>query len=135
MAREYMICVDNAGCYAQLQAIQAWRDNSGFGRVQLVKQYFLCVEGALSDSMHAMCLSPQLQISPWSTCRVLQMRVEILIHTAAILCHGDLGCMLSSIVGVRGEWHSFHGSYVFEHASCGFEERLPCVQVSRSQRG
>lgn len=27
------------------QAIQAWRDNSGFGRVQLVKQYFLCVEG------------------------------------------------------------------------------------------
>jgi hypothetical protein len=29
------------------QAIQAWRDNSGFGRVQLVKQYFLCVEGVL----------------------------------------------------------------------------------------
>ena len=27
------------------QAIQAWRDNSGFGRVQLLKQYFLCVEG------------------------------------------------------------------------------------------
>jgi hypothetical protein len=29
-----------------MQAIQAWRDNSAFGRVQLVKQYFLCVEGA-----------------------------------------------------------------------------------------
>ena len=28
----------------QMQAISAWRDNSGFGRVQLVKQYFL-VEG------------------------------------------------------------------------------------------
>ncbi|BDA49429.1 hypothetical protein COCOBI_14-0460 [Coccomyxa sp. Obi] len=27
------------------KAIQAWRDNSGFGRMQLVKQYFLCVEG------------------------------------------------------------------------------------------
>lgn len=29
----------------QMQAISAWRDNSGFGRVQLVKQYFLSVEG------------------------------------------------------------------------------------------
>lgn len=27
------------------QAIQAWRDSSGYGRVQLVKQYFLCVSG------------------------------------------------------------------------------------------
>ncbi|EIE19047.1 S-adenosyl-L-methionine-dependent methyltransferase, partial [Coccomyxa subellipsoidea C-169] len=27
------------------KAIQGWRDNSGFGRVQLVKQYFLCIEG------------------------------------------------------------------------------------------
>ena len=29
-----------------VQAISAWRDNSGFGRAQLVKQYFLSVEGA-----------------------------------------------------------------------------------------
>ena len=28
-----------------VQAISAWRDNSGFGRAQLVKQYFLSVEG------------------------------------------------------------------------------------------
>ncbi len=34
------------GHACHVQAIQAWRDNSGFGRVQLVKQYFLCVEGA-----------------------------------------------------------------------------------------
>ncbi|KAK9824399.1 hypothetical protein WJX72_010015 [[Myrmecia] bisecta] len=27
------------------KAIQAWRDNSGFGRASLVKQYFQCVEG------------------------------------------------------------------------------------------
>ena len=29
----------------RVQAISAWRDNSGFGRAQLVKQYFLSVEG------------------------------------------------------------------------------------------
>ena len=33
------------------QAIQAWRDSSGFGRVQLVKQYFTCVEGSTFDPM------------------------------------------------------------------------------------
>ena len=30
-----------------MQAISAWRDNSGFGRAQLVKQYFLSVEGGM----------------------------------------------------------------------------------------
>lgn len=28
-----------------MQAIASWRDNSGFGRTQLVKSYFQCVEG------------------------------------------------------------------------------------------
>jgi hypothetical protein len=28
-----------------VQAIASWRDNSGFGRTQLVKSYFQCVEG------------------------------------------------------------------------------------------
>ena len=37
----------------RVQAISAWRDNSGFGRAQLVKQYFLSVEG---DS--AACADP-----------------------------------------------------------------------------
>ena len=27
------------------KAIQAWRDNSAFGRINLVKQYFSCVPG------------------------------------------------------------------------------------------
>lgn len=27
------------------QAIASWRDNSGYGRTQLVKSYFQCVEG------------------------------------------------------------------------------------------
>ncbi len=31
------------GC--SVQAIQAWRDGSGYSRAQLVKQYFLCVAG------------------------------------------------------------------------------------------
>ena len=30
------------------KAIQGWRDNSAFGRVSLVKQYFQCVKGVLS---------------------------------------------------------------------------------------
>ena len=29
------------------KAIQAWRDNSAFGRINLVKQYFQCVPGKL----------------------------------------------------------------------------------------
>jgi len=28
-----------------VQAIAAWRDSTGYGRCQLVKQYFQCVEG------------------------------------------------------------------------------------------
>lgn len=38
------LSLDAASC-GGLQAIQAWRDSSDFGRVQLVKQYFQCVEG------------------------------------------------------------------------------------------
>lgn len=30
------------------KAIQGWRDNSAFGRVSLVKQYFQCVKGTSS---------------------------------------------------------------------------------------
>ena len=39
------------------QAIQAWRDSSGYGRVQLVKQYFLCVSGTnpLYPTAHFFC--------------------------------------------------------------------------------
>lgn len=36
----------------RLQAISAWRDNSGFGRAQLVKQYFLSVEGEYAFLTH-----------------------------------------------------------------------------------
>lgn len=36
--------VNNEGLCC-LQAIQAWRNGSGYSRVQLVKQYFLCVSG------------------------------------------------------------------------------------------
>ena len=36
-------CKEDLGL--MMQAISAWRDNTGFGRVQLVKQYFLAVEG------------------------------------------------------------------------------------------
>ena len=32
------------------KAIQGWRDNSAFGRISLVKQYFQCVEGVLACS-------------------------------------------------------------------------------------
>ena len=37
----------------RLQAISAWRDNSGFGRAQLVKLYFLSVEGEYAFLMHS----------------------------------------------------------------------------------
>lgn len=30
-----------------LQAIRAWTDNSEYGRVSLVKQYFQCIDGAV----------------------------------------------------------------------------------------
>ena len=40
------------GICCPAQAIQAWRDSSGFGRVQLVKQYFACVEGGLLCCVH-----------------------------------------------------------------------------------
>lgn len=30
------------------KAIQGWRDNSAFGRISLVKQYFQCVKGVLA---------------------------------------------------------------------------------------
>jgi len=32
-------------CCQSKQAIASWRDNSGYGRTQLVKSYFQCVEG------------------------------------------------------------------------------------------
>jgi len=37
----------------RLQAISAWRDNSGFGRAQLVKQYFLSIEGEYAFLTHS----------------------------------------------------------------------------------
>lgn len=44
-----------------MQAISAWRDNSGFGRAQLVKQYFLSVEGGMQHpSMDYQALSGPL---------------------------------------------------------------------------
>ncbi len=38
---------ENLKCAA---AIQAWRDmGNDYGRIQLVKQYFMCIEGKLLD--------------------------------------------------------------------------------------
>ena len=54
-----------------MQAISAWRDNSGFGRVQLVKQYFLSVEGehtchAWSTESVSVCTHQNV----WEVCAV-----------------------------------------------------------------
>lgn len=32
------------------KAIQAWRDNSAFARVSLVRQYFQCIEGEIGTA-------------------------------------------------------------------------------------
>ena len=39
------------------KAIQAWRDNSAFGRVSLVRQYFQCVQGIACLSASMSCLN------------------------------------------------------------------------------
>jgi len=45
-----------------VQAIQAWRDGSGYSRAQLVKQYFLCVAGGRPAwrSLRSCCLLDML---------------------------------------------------------------------------
>lgn len=43
------------------KAIQGWRDNSAFGRVSLVKQYFQCVKGVLFRKL-LMCLESWLAV-------------------------------------------------------------------------
>ena len=37
------------------KAIQAWRNNSNFGRVSLIKQYFNCVQGRIAVCFWAAC--------------------------------------------------------------------------------
>ena len=39
------------------KAIQAWRDNSAFGRVSLVRQYFQCIQGIACLSASMSCLN------------------------------------------------------------------------------
>ena len=48
------------------KAIQGWRDNSAYGRVSLVKQYFQCVKG--------------------SFCKMSSMPAAILTHISIITC-------------------------------------------------
>eukprot|EP00878_Enallax_costatus_P034749 GHUV01038580.1.p1 GENE.GHUV01038580.1~~GHUV01038580.1.p1 ORF type:complete len:101 (-),score=25.45 GHUV01038580.1:135-437(-) len=46
MSRGLVTYVCSLFCVGSLvQAITAWRDGTGFSRVNLVKQYFQCVEG------------------------------------------------------------------------------------------
>ncbi len=50
-----------------LQAIATWRDNSGYGRVQLVKSYFTSVEGFTEPDVvtEVAPASPQ-PTTPWA---------------------------------------------------------------------
>lgn len=44
------------------KAIQGWRDNSAFGRISLVKQYFQCVKGVLACAKLQCHDQPSLEI-------------------------------------------------------------------------
>ena len=37
------------------KAIRAWRNNSAFGRISLVKQYFACIQGKQSQALGCCC--------------------------------------------------------------------------------
>ena len=43
------------------KAIQAWRDNSAFGRIHLVQQYFSCVAGKVEALLLVAGLAPQTE--------------------------------------------------------------------------
>jgi hypothetical protein len=49
---------------SSLQAIAAWRDSTGYGRCQLVKQYFSAVEGFTQPEVVLQVPLPQ-QATPW----------------------------------------------------------------------
>lgn len=47
------------------KAIQAWRDNSAFGRVSLVRQYFQCIQGIACLSGLMLHMDPVTSRSMW----------------------------------------------------------------------